>query len=153
MRIYLARHEEAEPGEPDSERALTARGQHRGAKLAHQLAPELGLERIVCSPLKRAQQTAALHAEASGAPVQIAHELAYPPSLEALVTLLGTGPGTLFIGHEPILGQLLAHLLGRPPLSCSFRVGMIVALQLEPHGSQLIARWSADGVRALGLDD
>lgn len=116
-RLYLVRHGSAEGSHPggDGARALTPGGREAFAALARALAPELGLRRIVTSPLTRARQTAALLAEATGAQVTVEPRLASGASDgQALLTLLaGLGPGTALVGHNPEVAQAVTAAGGR----------------------------------------
>jgi len=59
MDLILWRHADAEPGEPDSERALTAKGVRQAERMAAWLDGHLPDRcRILVSPAERAQQTA-----------------------------------------------------------------------------------------------
>src|SRR5262249_57120322 len=61
MDLILWRHAEAEPGEPDLGRRLTAKGHKQAEKVAEWLEPHLPDNcRILVSPAQRAQQTAAV---------------------------------------------------------------------------------------------
>jgi phosphohistidine phosphatase len=114
MDLILWRHAEAEdgtPGQPDSKRRLTPRGEKQAHDVAKWLRAHLPKKtRILVSPATRTQQTA--------------HALALPFELEPKIAvgadvadLLGaTGwpehSGTLLlVGHQPTLGQLAALLL------------------------------------------
>lgn len=59
MDLILWRHAEAEPGEPDLERALTAKGQRQARRMADWLGSQLPDScRILASPALRCLQTA-----------------------------------------------------------------------------------------------
>ena len=119
MEIYILRHGEAEdlrPGLADQDRKLTPKGQ-RDTRAVAKVAlrardtPQL----ILTSPLRRAQETAAIAAEVMGckrvkqtlallpdaSPDEIWKELCREPALEA----------AMVVGHEPHLGILTAYLL------------------------------------------
>ena len=72
VRVYLCRHAEAAPGDPDDLRELTATGREQARALAARLAamPEPPVL-VVTSPLLRARQTAKEIAAATGAPLQV----------------------------------------------------------------------------------
>ena len=57
MRIFLVRHAQAAPGDPDELRPLTPEGQAAARALAERLAAEQPTA-VVSSPLLRARQTA-----------------------------------------------------------------------------------------------
>ncbi len=119
---------------PDAERPLTGKGKKRmrrvAAGLRHAAGP-LGL--ILSSPLRRAQQTAAiLQDEYPDTPLTLSDTLSPGQSVNTLATKLAeTGnPRTLaVIGHEPDLSQLIATLL------CG-QTG--AAIQLKKGGAALL---------------
>src|SRR5438067_1681067 len=59
VRLYLVRHAEAAPGEPDELRALTPAGRDAARGLGEQLATQQPTA-VVSSPLLRARETADL---------------------------------------------------------------------------------------------
>jgi len=119
MEIYILRHAEAEDregGKPDADRKLTLKGK-RDTRAVAQAALRAGeTPRIILtSPLRRAQETAALAAEVLGCqrvketvallpdalPADIWRELCAQPGVEA----------AMVVGHEPHLGLLVQYLL------------------------------------------
>lgn len=109
------RHAEAEAagaGGRDEARALSARGQAQAAAAAAGLRSlGVALDRVLASPLRRAQETAALLAPGLGRPV-----------VETLATLDGSAPAQAIlaellavdddervavVGHMPVLGELV----------------------------------------------
>jgi phosphohistidine phosphatase len=138
--ILLVRHGKAEDDHPigDGARALTETGRELFREHARTVAELVRLEGIATSPLVRAVQTAEILADACGlTQVLVRRELdlssASARSIEALGRELG--PGWALVGHNPSLGEALAHLLGRPePLR--FRKGAVVALAPGPRGER-----------------
>jgi phosphohistidine phosphatase SixA len=63
VRVFLVRHAESAPGEPDELRRLTAAGRHAARTLGERLASEQP-SAVVSSPLLRARETADLIARA-----------------------------------------------------------------------------------------
>lgn len=125
MELLLWRHAEAEVGEPDLARQLTARGQRQAERMAHWLAKRgpRSLE-VYCSPAVRARQTAA----ALGRPGRILEVLA--PGANAAAVLAATpwpdAPAAwLLVGHQPTLGRLAALLLGGEETDWSLRKGAL----------------------------
>lgn len=123
MDLVLWRHAEAEPGEPDLGRRLTAKGvqqaERMGAWLEHRLPDSC---RILVSPADRAQQTAlALKRKfrtvdeiAPGASAQAVLAAAnWPDSREAV----------LVVGHQPTLGEVASLLLAGSEMSWSIKKG------------------------------
>jgi len=112
--FFLVRHGRAEAQAPggggDEARRLTAAGREAFAASAAALARQHQVTRIVTSPLVRARQTAALLAEATGAPVEVDRRLASGASSGADLLALGRslGPGVALVGHNPELGEAVA---------------------------------------------
>jgi phosphohistidine phosphatase len=129
MDLILWRHAEAEliqeEGAEDLARKLTPRGERQAARMAAWLDRQLpeGL-RVLASPAKRTEQTAMalsrkykLRAELlPGANVQDVLELAQWPHRQGAV---------LMVGHQPVLGQTIAHLLGMHANECPVRKGSV----------------------------
>jgi len=111
MDLILWRHADAEPGEPDSERALTAKGVRQAERMAAWLDGHLPDRcRILVSPAERAQQTA----RALGRNFRTVPELA--PGANAAAVLAAAGwpdarEARLIVGHQPTLGETAALLL------------------------------------------
>lgn len=115
MEILLWRHAEAEMSEPDSKRALTARGHKQAQKIAQWLNQHLPEEtRILVSPATRTIETA----EALGRKFDIVQALG-PQTTPAQVLAAANWPDSvqpvLLIGHQPTMGQLASTLLTGVP--------------------------------------
>jgi phosphohistidine phosphatase len=112
MDLILWRHAEAEDGIPDLDRELTPRGIKQAEKIAaflHQFLPSD--TRILVSPAKRAQQTAAaLTSHFTLAPT-IAPG-AFAPAILQAARWPDAGGTALIVGHQPTLGEVAAQLLG-----------------------------------------
>ena len=65
MRLFLVRHAEAAPGDPDDLRPLTPAGREAARALGEKLAAER-LDAVLSSPLLRARETAEQIARAAG---------------------------------------------------------------------------------------
>jgi phosphohistidine phosphatase len=119
MDLILWRHAEAEDlpeGDPqagsDLERSLTARGEKQAARMANWLDRQLPEgTRILVSPARRCEQTAL----ALGRKYKTRKELA-PDATAAQLLELVQWPAAkspiLVVGHQPILGEAIAQLLG-----------------------------------------
>jgi len=111
MDLILWRHAEAEPGEPDLGRRLTAKGQKQaermGAWLDHHLPDGT---RVLASPADRAQQTAfGLKRK-----FRTVDEIAPGASVAAVLAAAGWPDArepVLIVGHQPTLGAVAAFLL------------------------------------------
>jgi phosphohistidine phosphatase len=161
MEIYILRHgiaEDAQAGQPDSERALTSDGRKK-LRAVLRVAANAGTapSLILTSPYKRALQTAQLAAEI----LQYKGELLRTKALEPM-----SSPKTvwdelrvhkdeeriLLAGHEPLFSRLTAYLLGSPNLQVDFKKGAIACIEMErfpaePHG---VLRWMLTSKLAAG---
>jgi phosphohistidine phosphatase len=114
MRLLLARHAEAAPGDPDELRELTDNGRGQARALGERLAAE-DVAVILTSPLLRARQTAEILAEAVGAPVEIDERIAPGASPDGVREAVeGRGDAVLAIGHEPDCSYIAAVLGDKP---------------------------------------
>jgi len=118
MDLILWRHaeaHEADAGEDDLERALTAKGQKQARRMADWLTSQLPDScRILVSPAVRAVQTA----EALKRKFKIVQELS--PGADAEDILVAANwpnarEPVLVVGHQPTLGQVAALLLSGQP--------------------------------------
>jgi len=152
MEIYILRHgiaEDAPPGQPDSERALTSDGRKKlrsvlRAAASAGVAPSL----ILTSPYKRALQTAQLAAEILDYKGELLRTKALEPSGSPKavwdeIRVHKDEARILLAGHEPLFSRLTAYLLGSPDLQVDFKKGAIACIELErfpaePHG---VLRW------------
>lgn len=148
LRLYVIRHAEAEdtpPGARDADRRLTQKGREdfaRGVEGLRQL--EVSLERIFCSTLVRARETAALLAEGLPGPEpEPLEELAPGAALEDLLRALrGSGERVALVGHEPGLGRLVSlAATGRASDGTPLHKGGVARLDfagaLRPDGAVL----------------
>jgi len=118
--LYLVRHAKALDryswSEPDVLRPLSKAG-FRQAEALHEHFGGIGFERLVSSPLVRCVQTFEPLAEATGAPIQLAEELAEgasgPRALDLLLELAGDGP-VAACTHGDVLLDALAELRAMP---------------------------------------
>lgn len=141
MEIYLVRHAEAlerTEGLADEIRHLTRRGRKQAAKQARRLKKnKLRPERIITSPLVRAVQTAELLAAELGKDAVVTAHPALSSEADAMsaVSLIreaGKAHSLMLVGHEPLLSNLAALLLGYehvPPLA----KGSCLALSWKPE--------------------
>ncbi|MDB5871310.1 MAG: phosphohistidine phosphatase sixA-like protein [Ramlibacter sp.] len=126
MDLILWRHAEAEDaakGQDDLQRALTSRGEKQAARVAAWLDRQLPEgTRILCSPALRCEQTVlplgrkykTREELAPGATVADVLQVAQWPSAKQAV---------LVVGHQPVLGEVLAQLLHLKQGSCPIRKG------------------------------
>ena len=128
MNLLLWRHAEAHDCDDpmqDGQRKLTSRGEKQAKRMAHWLDRQLPQgTQIWVSPAVRAEQTA----QALGRHYRICPELAPDADLAALRALLQwprSKGHLLLVGHQPMLGQLIAELLETQADFCSVRKGAV----------------------------
>ena len=145
MEIYLLRHgiaENARPGAPDSERALTAEGKQKlrrvlGRAKAAGVKPDL----ILSSPYRRALETAEVAAESLGYRGKVVHTAALVPEANPHETWEEirshrTEDSVLLASHEPLMSSLLALLLNTPSLMVDFKKGGLVRVDCDRFGAE-----------------
>ena len=118
MRLYLIRHADAAPGEPDELRQLTPEGRRSARELGERLAADgVVLDLILSSPLLRARETAEEIGRATG--VQAATDDRLAPgaaTADVLAAVEGRGEAVAVVGHQPDCGEIAAELGdGREP--------------------------------------
>ena len=153
MDLILWRHAEAEEaaeGQNDLRRSLTSRGEKQAARVASWLDRQLPEgTRILCSPARRCEQTVL----ALGRKYKVRNELA-PESTADDVLEIAQWPSAkhtiLIVGHQPVLGEVIAKLLNLEGGSCAIRKGSAWWLRTrERDGSQetvVVAVQSPDAV-------
>ena len=132
MDLILWRHAEAQDSSIDEvqspldmDRALTQRGEKQALRMAAWLDRQLpeGI-RIWVSPARRCEQTAL----ALGRKYKVRTELAPESTPEQLLELaqwpIYKHP-VLVIGHQPVLGQTIAMLLGLKESECAVKKGSL----------------------------
>jgi phosphohistidine phosphatase len=111
MELILWRHAEAEIGEPDDERALTAKGHRQALKMGEWLDRNLpNTCRILVSPTRRTVQTA----QALGRKFKLHPGLAPDAVAEGILAIANwpeSREPVLVVGHQPTLGRVAARIL------------------------------------------
>ncbi|HSV53991.1 MAG TPA: histidine phosphatase family protein [Burkholderiaceae bacterium] len=128
MDLILWRHAEAEeqaPSGSDLDRSLTSRGEKQASRMATWLDRQLPEgARILASPARRTEQTVLalgrkykLRAELGpdGTPAQLLELVQWPDSKLTF----------LVVGHQPVLGQTIAQLLGLQEGECAIKKGAL----------------------------
>ena len=132
MRVYLVRHGQAEPGEPDDLRRLTEHGREQARLVAvHLDAEQARPDAVVSSPLLRARETAEEIGRAFGVAAEVDERLApgaTPEDVRAAVS--GRGETVIAVGHEPDFGRAAAELGGGDEQP--FAAGEARLLELPP---------------------
>jgi phosphohistidine phosphatase len=122
--LILWRHAEAqdpEVGQDDLTRELTSRGEKQAKRMAAWLDRQLPeVTRILVSPAKRTEQTA----QALARKYKIRSELVPGCTVEQLLAAAQWPDAkhtVLVIGHQPVLGQTIAQLMGLNAHECAVK--------------------------------
>lgn len=128
MDLIFWRHAEAldaAQGQEDLSRALSPKGEKQASKMGAWLDRQLpeGV-RVICSPAFRTEQTAST----LGRKYKLKSELL--PDASALELLEAVGwpsskMSVVVVGHQPVMGQCIAHLLGLPASDLTVRKGAV----------------------------
>ena len=134
MDLILWRHAEAEPGEPDLGRRLTAKGQRQAERMGGWLDSHLPqTARILVSPADRAQETAL----ALKRKFKTVENLAPGASVAAVLAAAGwpeSREPVLVVGHQPTLGAVASFLLAGDEAYWSVRKGAVWWLSNRDRG-------------------
>jgi phosphohistidine phosphatase len=116
VRLYIVRHAEADPGEPDELRRLSPEGRRVARELARSLAAEgVRADAILTSPLLRARETGAELAKELGASAEPDDRLAPGATADDVrEAIAGRGETVVVVGHQPDCGRVAAELSGGP---------------------------------------
>ena len=113
MRVFLVRHAEAAPGDPDELRPLTAAGRDAARALGQRLATEQPTA-VVSSPLLRARETADLIARACKLEATADESLAPGANSEGLRDATrDKGDTVVAVGHQPDCSDIVFELTER----------------------------------------
>ena len=112
MRLFLVRHAEAAPGEPDALRPLTPAGRDAARTLGERLAAEQP-DAVLCSPLLRARETAEQIARAASLAAEIDERLAPGATADDVrEAVAGRGETVVAVAHQPDCSEILSDLTG-----------------------------------------
>ena len=145
MQIYLLRHgiaEDARPGQPDSERALTAEGREKLRRVLKRASAGGGAPSLILSsPFRRAVETAAVAAEALGYDGKVVKTPALVPDASPIdaweeVRSRKDERAVLLASHEPLMSSLTAFLLDSPALQVDMKKAALVRVDCERFGPQ-----------------
>jgi phosphohistidine phosphatase SixA len=113
MRLFLVRHAEAAPGEPDELRPLTPAGRAVARDLGERLASEHP-DAVVSSPLLRARETAEQIARAARLTPEADERLAPGATADDLqAAVADRGETVVAVGHQPDCSAIVLALTGR----------------------------------------
>jgi phosphohistidine phosphatase len=128
MDLVLWRHAEAQEwveGCKDMDRALTPRGEKQAARMAGWLDRQLPEgTRIFVSPALRSVQTV----QALSRKYKVRAELGPEGTAAQLLELVNwpvVKNTVLVVGHQPVLGQVIAQLLGLSASECAVKKGAV----------------------------
>ncbi len=142
MEIYLLRHGDAEDSLriPDEERSLTPTGRRKvGAVVMRARAAGAGAALILSSPLRRAVETAELSADLLEAPVEKTDALlpdAAPSEVWDEIRIHRDRGRVLLVGHEPLLSQVAAYLIGAPSAQVEMKKATLARVDLDQFGPE-----------------
>ena len=134
MELILWRHADAEDRMPDEARALTAKGEKQARRVAAWLKKQLpkGV-RVLASPAKRAQQTAA----ALTRKFETRAEIGTSAGPQSILDAAGWPDGeatVVVVGHQPTLGQAAALAVTGKPGEWSLKKGALWWLECRGRG-------------------
>jgi phosphohistidine phosphatase len=117
VRVYLCRHAEAAPGDPDELRELTAEGRRQaralGARLAGLAEPPAT---VLTSPLVRARRTAEAIAAETGAALRLEPALGPGATVDDLRgAVAGVADPVAAVAHQPDCSDITVLLTGSDP--------------------------------------
>jgi phosphohistidine phosphatase len=128
MDLVIWRHAEAvdlQEGCDDLDRALTARGYKQAIRMAEWLDRQLPeSSRIFASPAKRCEDTVSR----LDRKYKLHNDLLPEASADAILTSIQwpCAKGTvLIVGHQPMLGKIVARALGLEGTECPIRKGSV----------------------------
>jgi phosphohistidine phosphatase len=154
MKIYLVRHGHALSEEEDPARPLSDRGRREVGKIAAFLGKNgVRVDRVLHSGKTRAQQTAAILADAVGIEVDVTEREGLAPNdpVEPFAEQIGNGKRDLMVvGHLPFLGRLVSYCVtgnAETPV-IAFAAGAIACLQTMEDGEWSIGWFMAPEVLA-----
>jgi len=152
MQIYLLRHgiaDDAKPGQPDSERALTEEGRDKLRRvLKRARTADLEPDLILASPYRRALETAAVAAEVLGYKGEIERIRALEPDASPFDTWNEIRQrkeerAILLASHEPLMSSMVAFLLDCPALRVEMKKAALVRIDCERFGPKAagVLKW------------
>ena len=152
MQIYLLRHgiaEDAKPGGPDAERALTGEGRDRLRRvLKRARTADLDPSLILSSPYRRAVETAEVAAEVLGYKGEIVRTRALVPEASPSdaweeIRSRKDERAILLASHEPLMSSMAAFLLDSPALRLEMKKAALVRIDCERFGPKAagVVKW------------
>jgi phosphohistidine phosphatase len=145
MRIYVLRHgiaEDARPGHPDAERALTGEGREKLRRVLRRVkAADSAPSAVLSSPYRRAIETAEVAAEVLGFGGKVVRTPALLPEASPFDTWeeirsRKDEASILLSSHEPLTSSLVAFLLGSPALNVEMKKAALVRVDCDRFGRE-----------------
>lgn len=125
MELLLWRHAEAEDGDDDMKRRLTARGEKQARTMANWILGHQPKDlRIIASPSVRTQQTV----EALKLPFETNRKIGPEACVSELIAASGwpaAQGSVLIVGHQPSLGRMVSLLLAGHESEWSVKKGAL----------------------------
>ena len=114
MQLYLVRHADSAPGEPDELRSLTPEGRDQARSLGRRLRGDgANPDVVLTSPLLRARETGDLLCEAFQLTPQTDDRLAPGATADQVrQAVADRGERVVVVGHQPDCGKIAAELSG-----------------------------------------
>ncbi len=112
MQLFLVRHADAAPGEPDELRRLTPEGRDQAHAVGERLAARgIRPDVVLTSPLLRARETGDAIAGELACASEPSDSLAPGATATAVqVAVAGRGETVVVVGHQPDCGRIAAEL-------------------------------------------
>jgi len=112
MQLFLVRHADAAPGEPDELRRLTPEGRVQARAVGERLAARgIRPDVVLTSPLLRARETGDAIAGELACASEPSDSLAPGATATAVqVAVASRGETVVVVGHQPDCGQIAAEL-------------------------------------------
>ena len=127
MRLFVVRHAEAAPGDPDELRPLTDAGRAAARALGDRLV-EHDLDAVLSSPLLRARETAEAIARPAGLVAEPDERLAPGADADTVrEAVAGRGDTIVTVGHQPDCSEIVLALSGE---RVSFDPGAVHEVEL-----------------------
>jgi phosphohistidine phosphatase len=145
MQIYLLRHgiaEDAGPGRPDSERALTSEGREKLRRVLKRVRiADVSPDVILSSPYRRAVETAEVAADVLGYKGKVVRTRALvseasPSEVWGEIRSRKDERSILLASHEPLMSSTVAFLLGSPALQVDMKKAALVRIDCDSLGPE-----------------
>lgn len=136
MDLILWRHADAEDGEHDLKRRLTARGQRQAARVADWLLQRLPSKfSVIAGPSERTRQTA----HALGVPFKVCECITPEASVAELLNTVQWPErkgAVIVVGHQPVLGQVASLMVSNTATEWTVKKGGLWWLTNRVRGDE-----------------